>query len=146
MQDVSLLASARRARLSLAALAIVALTITAPPLLGQHADSAAVDHGPPPECFRFAFGAWDPPLDWERAGHGYRPMVGEPGAHGRENAARTREDEPLLLFPSFWPVGVVIRFDSAAGADTLRGTATALQADGSRPAPRSRVVAVRMAC
>ncbi len=146
MQAASIPAPARRPRVSLAVLAIVALALAPPPLFGQHSDSAAAELRPPPECFRFAFGAWDPPLDWTRAGHGNFPTGVVQGAHGRANAARTRKEEPMLLFPSFWPVGIVVRFETAAHADTLRGTATALQADASRPPPRARVVAVRVAC
>ncbi len=131
---------------SLVAQIVATLALAAPAVFGQQPDDVGADLRPPPECFRFVFGAWDPPLDWARAGHQTAPPVGEYPTQGRGSAARTGYDEPLLLFPSFWPVGVVIRFDSGAQTDTLRGTATALQADASRAPSRTRVVAVRFAC
>jgi hypothetical protein len=110
-------------------------------------ERATDDPRSPPECFRFAFGAWDPPLDWTRAGHAAPPQAGVIGLHGRENAARDLQDdrEPLLIFPAFWPVGVLIRFESQQ-ADTLRGVATALSADAARAPSRARVTGVRIPC
>lgn len=146
MQRASIPAPGLKTRLSLLVLAMAALALAAPPVFGQHPNSPAADLRPPPECLRFTFGTWDPPLDWARAGHSGLPMRGEQGERGRENAVRVGDGEPLLLFPSFWPVGVVIRFESATHADTLRGTATALQADASNLPSTSRVVAIRVAC
>lgn len=109
-------------------------------------ESAERADRPPPECFRFTFGQWDPPLDWQGAGH---PKVrgGEQGARGRGNAAHTeRAGGPLLVFPAFWPAGVLIRFDPAARGDTLRGTATALVADAARTPSVAQITALRVSC
>jgi hypothetical protein len=126
----------------------VALCTFPPAALAQQPSASADDPRTPPECFRFAFGAWSPTLDWQGAGHRNPPGAGEQGAHGRANAVRTeREGEgPLLLFPAFWPAGVLIRFDRTAPGDTLRGTATALVADASRTASVAPVTIRRVPC
>lgn len=116
-------------------------------------DSAAPEAQPdarPDECFGFAFGPWDPPLDWAAAKHpplrgGVRTLP--PGARGDASRAGIPGDSTLLLFPPWWPAGVLVRFTTdPASSDTLRGIATALVADGRVRAPTSRVVGQRVPC
>ncbi|HEX5830104.1 MAG TPA: hypothetical protein VFY16_03925 [Gemmatimonadaceae bacterium] len=94
----------------------------------------------PPEryCFGFAFGAWSPPLDARRAGHG--PLASGAGAtvtpEGRHWAV-TGSGASLVLFPSWWPAGVAVRFPGGAPTpgDTVRGEAHAFVADGRAEVP-----------
>lgn len=103
-------------------------------------------------CLGFSFGAWTPPLDWTAAGHGERPDPRSiPQApSGRDWAANDRQDgdTTLTLFPAWWPAGVVVRLPSRIPltGDTLRGTATALVADGRLAAPSANVMAWRVRC
>jgi hypothetical protein len=104
-------------------------------------------------CFGFSFGAWTPPLDWEAAGHGARPNPKslQQAPDGRDWAvdlADESTDSSLVLFPAWWPVGVVVRLPRAllATGDTLRGRATALVADARRQAPTADVRAWRVPC
>ena len=46
-------------------LALIALMIAPPALLAQARDSVPASSA----CWRFAFGAWTPPLDWAKSGH-----------------------------------------------------------------------------
>lgn len=104
-------------------------------------------------CLRFAFGAWTPPLDWSAAGHHSTPdsvHVGE-AAPGRGWAAAmpsSGTDTVLVLFPSFWPVGVSLAFDprAVAAGDTVSGKATAFVADARKPSPVSRTRVWRVPC
>lgn len=111
---------------------------------------------PPGACWRFAFGEWTPPLDWSQAGH-----AGDASAMAtqmrsvrdsifvRDTAAvnsntmlweRTTRGFQLLLFPPWWPVGVLVTFDSTAlTAREMTGEAVAMAADGSRDPSRARV-------
>ena len=53
----------------------------------------------------------------------------------------------VFVFPAWWPVGIVIQFDSATvSGDTLRGVAEAMVADGTAPRPTTRVRALRVTC
>lgn len=53
---------------------------------------------------------------------------------------RTAKGFQLLLFPPWWPVGVLVTFDSTAlTARELTGEAVAMVADGSRDPSRTRV-------
>lgn len=84
-------------------------------------------------CYRFAFGAWDPPLDSVP-----RPLPGDP-ATPANLWDFTASDSVLLIFPAWWPVGVQVRVDrTRATGDTLHGTATAYVSDGRWRAPTSR--------
>jgi hypothetical protein len=113
-------------------------------------------------CLRMAFGAWTPPLDWNRAGHpesaarvGSRVREtrdsvfdGQASASGRdemqwEDSAGMRR---LFLSPAWWPAGAIVSFDTAARGDTLVGEATAFVADGKERPPRAIVRLVRNGC
>lgn len=136
----------RRSCLTRALAAGCVLVLTAPGWARAQEAAARADDRPPAECFRFAFGAWNPPLDWTASGHRDKPQAAA-GAHGRENAAHVERDGgPLLLFPSFWPAGVLIRFDRTVAGDTLRGTATALVADAARTPSVAAITALRVPC
>ena len=93
------------------------------------------------ECWGFSFGKWTPPLDWERSGHGaVLDSARVPRApNGRGWAASDIEmpsDSSLLLFPPWWPAGILVVFKGKPTklADTVAGTATAFVAD-ARKAP-----------
>jgi hypothetical protein len=103
------------------------------------------------QCFGFTFGTWKPALDLATAGHSTAPLdsalLKAPG--GREWASDAMpNDTTLLLFPTWWPVGVEITFarKPRSFADTVSGRATALVASGSIPPPRAAVRAWRVAC
>ena len=144
--------AARRlaARLALA----LAAALGAPRLAAQGVPAA------PDECWRFAFGAWSPPLDARAAGHGRdfpsaRPsgMISgrapEGGGGARDWASRVgmSGDSTLMLYPAWWGAGVELVFPSAAMAhDTIRGRATALVADARVANPVAPVVAWRVSC
>lgn len=111
------------------------------------------------ECWRFGFGPWEPALDWRAAGHEARSPDEYLAAVRRGEASRPTAPSPnatwnaaagdttLLLFPDWWPAGVAVRLDPGRVAgDTLRGTATALVADGHTTNPVSRIVAIRRSC
>ena len=114
---------------------------------------------PPGDCWRLAFSDWKPPLDWTRAGHGPDSsitaermrrirdsiFVSDTGVVN-SNAMhweRTPKGLQLLLFPTWWPVGVLVTFDSpATNAREMTGEAVALVADASSEPSRARVKAV----
>ncbi|HEX6631788.1 MAG TPA: hypothetical protein VF048_11895, partial [Gemmatimonadaceae bacterium] len=104
------------------------------------------------ECLGFAFGGWTPPLDPAAAGHApFPPAATLPHAPGGRDWAATdaaARDTLLLLFPSWWPAGVSIRFAHAPRTrrDTVRGTATALVADGRLRAPEAKVLGWLVPC
>lgn len=132
-------------------------------LFGTVAPGAAQDtsrDAPPSKCWRFAFGAWAPPLDWEGAGH--RGAAGEMSERVqrirdsvfardtnavRNNAMvweRTGNGWTVVLFPPWWPVGVKVDFDSVlAGGNEMTGQAVAFVADASKENSRARARAVR---
>lgn len=104
-------------------------------------------------CLRFTFGAWTPALDWKSAGHYGTPerVAVERTAEGRAYAAPVQAfgaDTVLLLYPSFWPVGVALAFDprGLAVGDTVIGKATALVADARTPSPVSKARVWRVPC
>jgi hypothetical protein len=115
---------------------------------------------PSSRCWRFAFGAWTPPLDWERAGHrGNATEMSDRVKRIRDsvfardtNAVRnnamiweqTRRGWTVVLFPEWWPVGVSVEFDSVfAGGNEMTGQATAFVADAHQENSRARARAVR---
>lgn len=130
------------------------LVLGAQPLVGQ-------DVTP---CLRVGFGAWEPPLDWQAAGHrdsassvGARDRAvrdsvfdGTATASGRDEMRWSEGGRQLMLFPPWWPVGVVVTFDSSAmtlaRGDTMTGRATALVADLRRPPPRAVARVARAGC
>lgn len=116
---------------------------------------------PSASCVRVAFGQWTPPLDWNGSGHGdssvrlgerIRELRDSVYAHaprnGRDEMVWTEADgrERLLLFPVWWPAGVVITFTSGATGDTLVGEAEALVADLRKPASKTRARVLRNVC
>jgi hypothetical protein len=121
------------------------------------ADRTSNAQGAPTPCYRLAFGVWSPPLDWDGAGHG-RTAVAPPAMASRRAdrlapgdrdfaAFDPAADSTMLLFPAWWPVGVLIRFDPRpVPGDTIRGTATALVADGGTPRSVAGVRIVPFPC
>jgi hypothetical protein len=103
-------------------------------------------------CLGFAFGGFTPKLDWAKAGH--QPLRAGAGveraADGRDWASdiATPNDSTLYLFPSWWPVGVVVELPGRrpAPGDTLLGRATALVARGNISPPVALVKAWRVPC
>ena len=104
------------------------------------------------ECLGLAFGRWTPALDARAAGHGPPPDARSlPHApNGRDWAAAVSagRDTTLMLFPAWWPAGVHVRLPGGARltGDTVRGTATALVADGRLRSPRADVRAWLVPC
>src|ERR671933_435433 len=120
----------------------------------QSAPAADRDHSEPPVCLGFSFGAWSPPLDWERAGHGApvdsAKVPRAPGgrAWAAPSPVTAAADTGLVLFPTWWPVGIVVQLSTRAPApgDTVSGQAWALVADGRQQVPTARVRAWRVRC
>lgn len=59
---------------------------------------------------------------------------------------KTDGRERLLLYPSWWPAGVMITFAPGATGDTLMGEAEALVADLRKPASKTRARVLRNLC
>src|SRR5262245_21385007 len=92
----------------------------------SRADAQQSD-APSSKCWRFAFGAWTPPLDWERSGHRgnaselsdrvlrIRDSVFAKDTNAVRNNVmvweRNRSGWSVVLFPPWWPVGVKVDFD-----------------------------------
>ena len=101
-------------------------------------------------CYRFSFGAWTPPLDLRAAGHEppSRPLPG--AAPGRDWATETdaKGAAALMLYPAWWPAGVLIELPRGAPAlgDTAKGKATALVADARTTAPTAIARAWGLPC
>ena len=113
----------------------------------QDSTAAPVSHPEPGECYRFAFGPWSSPLDWKTAGH--RVAGTETPADVRGDASRIGAEKlgDIVVYPSWWPVGVYINLDTArAHGDTVRGIATALVADGQANVPTAKVIAFHVPC
>jgi hypothetical protein len=111
----------------------------------------------PNECWGFVFGSWSPPLDWNAAGHAHlgsrtappAPEVSTTGGAPRHDAAsfERRGGPELVLYPTWWPVGVGITLDrQPLTGDTVRGVAHAFVADGRVTVPESRILAWRKPC
>jgi hypothetical protein len=118
------------------------------------------DQSPSSKCWRFAFGAWTPPLDWDRAGHhgtasdlANRTQRVRDSVFARDTTAtrnspmyweRTKGGWAVVLFPSWWPVGVKVDFDSVfAEGREMTGHAIALVADAGQAPSRARARAMR---
>jgi hypothetical protein len=116
---------------------------------------------PASPCVRIAFGSWTPPLDWNGSGHAdssarIAGRIRELRDSVYANAPRTGRDEMvwsevdgrqrLILFPTFWPAGVIITFAQGALGDTLLGDAEAMVADLARSPSRARARVLRNAC
>jgi hypothetical protein len=103
------------------------------------------------ECLGFAFGRFVPALDLKAAGHNHLPSPDklQHAPDSRDWAARdsTVAGMTLMLFPAWWPAGVQIVLPAPrSSADTLRGTAYALVADGRVTTPQAQVLAWRVPC
>ena len=115
---------------------------------------------PSSTCWRFAFGAWTPALDWAAAGHdgqaadlATRVQRVRDSVYLRDTSAarnnammweRTKAGWSVVLFPQWWPVGVQVQFDSVlAGGGEMTGRATALVANANAQPSRARARAVR---
>jgi hypothetical protein len=119
---------------------------------------AAQDPDPRPnECWGFVFGTWSPTLDWAAAGHAHYNARGAPpapevssteGAPRHDAASFERTGGPaLVLYPTWWPVGVAITLErQPVAGDTVGGVAHAFVADGRVTPPRSRIRAWRKSC
>lgn len=143
MRPASRMTTRRRQLLPLMACALLPCTAAA-----QSSPAASDD---PPVCLGFRFDAWMPPLDWRAAGHqDPRDAVVHRAPQGRDWAATIEEgaDSTLILFPSWWPAGVLVALEDRAPApgDTVSGRATALVARGGLRAPRAGVRAWRVPC
>lgn len=104
-------------------------------------------------CYGFSFGRWTPPLDWHASGHeGTRESVSVPlASSGRAWADELTHPDAngtMLLFPSWWPVGVSVALPARALApgDTVEGRATALVANGYATPSRAAVRAWLVTC
>lgn len=122
---------------------------SAPGMAGSRADTDGADPRPD-ECFGFTFGEWEPPLDWAAARHRVplaRPPGTPSGPRGDASHAGLATDSSLMLYPAWWPAGVLVHFTARnAAGDTLRGIATALVADGRVRAPVSPVTGWKVRC
>lgn len=127
---------------------LAAALAAAPALAAQDTTRA------PDECFRFSFGAWDPPL--KKVANPYNPGRDPTAAAGASGAPRAwaamtpsgttaSADSVLILFPAWWPSGVTIAWTGARG-DTLAGMAHALVADGRLKSPVAAVRGLRIPC
>lgn len=128
---------------------------------GAQTPVARTDTVPPAgACWRVAFGAWDPPLDWTRAGHpgaadtlADRVRRARDSIFARDTAAVgsnatlwhwTPRGWTLLLFPPWWPVGVEVRFAQIRAEDIeISGEAVAFVGNASQVPSRARARAIR---
>jgi hypothetical protein len=104
-------------------------------------------------CYGFSFGEWTPPLDWRAAGHERTlESISIPLASGGRGwaAELTQPDAngTMLLFPSWWPVGVKVALPTRTfvPGDTLEGHAIALVGNGFATPPRATVRAWLVRC
>lgn len=154
------------ARLASAAATLAVLLAVAGPAWGQSAGDTTRPHAPADRpCLIFAFGTWTPPLDWQSAGHeGSADRSGAAARRLRDSIFLQNRDDAgaardgmmwddasggtrLLLFPWWWPAGILVHFDTTTlAADTLRGTAEAMVADASHRNPTATVRALRRGC
>jgi len=129
-------------------------------LAGAWPSPLSAQEAPSSTCWRFAFGSWDPPLDWEKAGHygnsgelADRVQRIRDSVFARDTSAvrnspmmweRTSAGWSVVLFPTWWPVGVKVVFDSVrAEGREMTGQATAFVANGSQDPSRARARALR---
>jgi hypothetical protein len=122
-------------------------------LTGAARAQTTVSAGEAATCFGFSFGAWTPPLDWHGSGHERTPdSISTPLASGGRGWAaeltHPDQDGTMLLFPSWWPVGVKVALPPRALApgDTVEGLATALVGNGFVTPSRAAVHAWLVPC
>jgi hypothetical protein len=138
----------------------VGFTVLALSLAAQIVTAQSTREAPSSKCWRFAFGAWTPPLDWGSAGHEGRAsdlanrvqrvrdsVFAKDTNAVRNNAMyweQTKSGWSVVLFPDWWPVGVKVDFDSIrADGSGMSGNAIALVADANKPPSRARASAAR---
>ena len=103
-------------------------------------------------CFGFSFGPWTPALNWQVAQGFTLDSSRVPRAPGGRGWAaidvEAQSDSTLLLFPPWWPAGIVIAFTAKPSSpkDTVPGKATALVADGRLRASTSNVRVWQVPC
>lgn len=128
------------------------------------AQATGADSGAHPSaCWQFAFGEWNPPLDWAGAGHaGDSSAAAQAVKRVRDSVfdkdtvathantmsiEYTKDGMLVVLYPFWWPAGVNLTFDStSAGGNEMTGTAIALVADGHRQPPRAPARARQVPC
>ncbi len=143
--------------LLMAGMTLVGAIMGTPGLAAAQGDTSPPEAG---KCWRFAFGSWTPPLDWEKAGHtgratemADRVQRVRDSVFARDSTAtrsramyweRTTRGLSVVLFPPWWPVGVLVEFDSVtAAAGEMTGLATALVANAGSETAHTRVRAIR---
>ena len=102
-------------------------------------------------CFGFQFGAFTPTLDRVAAGH---PAIADsvlqraPGGRDWASDLGRSSDTTLVLFPGWWPAGVIVEFARrpASRADTVDGVARAFVANGRLTPPKASVRLWRVNC
>ena len=101
-------------------------------------------------CYRFAFGSWTPTLDLKSAGHdtAARPLPGAAPGRDWASAGDGKGPATLMLYPGWWPAGVMVQLPGGPPAvgDTARGTATALVADARLRSPTATARAWGVVC
>jgi hypothetical protein len=104
-------------------------------------------------CYGFSFGKWTPPLDWQNAGHAVAldsaRVPRAPGGRGwAASDLEFQSDTSIILFPPWWPAGVIARFPAKpkSVADTVVGRAQALVADGRKTPSASPIRAWLIPC
>jgi len=142
-------------RSSLGALCL-ALFAAAPTLAqgAQSSQSAALpNRSGPAVCYGFSFGNWNPPLDWRSSGHASvldsARVPRAPGGRGwAADDIEAQSDTTLLLFPPWWPAGVLVRFGAKPASlnDTVAGRAIAFVADGRKQPSTSSIRAWLVPC
>ena len=107
----------------------------------------------PTVCYGFSFGKWTPPLDWQEAGHGAaldsaRVPRAPSGRGWAASDLEFRSDTSILLFPPWWPAGVMVEFPAKpkSPSDTVSGRALALVADGRKKPSTSAIRAWLVPC
>jgi hypothetical protein len=104
-------------------------------------------------CLGFSFGPFTPALDWRASGHERTPdSISVPLAPGGRawaaSLSHVGAERAMLLFPTWWPVGVTVDLPARplAPGDTVEGRATALVANGYVTSPSATVRAWLVAC
>ena len=117
------------------------------------AQSSPANRSEPSVCYGFSFGNWTPPLDWQTAGHGTaldsaRVPRAPSGRGWAASDLEFRSDTSTLLFPPWWPAGVLVEFPAKpkSPSDTVSGRASALVADGRKKPSTSAIRAWLVPC
>lgn len=104
-------------------------------------------------CLGFAFGTWKPALNWTEAGHQtvVDTTVWSKAPGGRDwavNGTKSEGDTTFILFPMWWPAGVVVSLEHVPKSpiDSVRGRAVAMVADARKAAPTTAIRAWMKSC